>query len=320
MKLGPAFFWSLLLAATVSCSLRAVADDPQPQALKPVIFSGPLPDQETAPARPGSIQFDDPFRAPLSFNSKAGNSGPLPPPPVNNHRPAAEKKDWILMTPEEILGVKTPEQILGVESDATSSGKTPEQLFLDRQKRAEADSANGIGIGSFKDSSRWSATKEAKMGGPISDSPEGTFQNLSRILNADRSGNGLFPLNQNSGWVPAAQVLPSDPVQVAKHKADMDEFRALLGEETEKKVVTTPVNYYDSPAQKFKEGSASDPLFANPFGAGAKPMNSTLARPVAPAPLMEWSVPKKKVETPSWAPKPPPWLSQDPSAPVQRRF
>jgi len=322
MKLGPAYnFWSLLLAATVSCSLRAVADDPQPQALKPVIFSGPALNKETGPVQSDSIQFNDPFQAPLFFKSNKGeNSDPLPPPPVNNPRRAAEKKDWILMTPEEILGVKTPEQILGVEGDPSSRAKTPEQLFMDRQQLAEVGVTNGGGIGSFRESSRWSETKEAKMGGSISDSPDGTFQNLSRVLNADRPGNALFPLNQNSGWTPNAQVLPPDPVQLAKHKADMDEFRELLGEQTEKKVVATPVNYYDSPAQKFQASGASDALFANPFGSGARPLNSVGAKPVAPAPLIEWSAPKKKVETPSWAPKPPPWLSQDPSVPMQRRF
>jgi len=64
-------------------------------------------------------------------------------------------------------------------------------IVLDRQKRAEADSANGIGIGSFKDSSRWSATKEAKWAAQYRIRRR-TFQNLSRILNADGLGTGFF--------------------------------------------------------------------------------------------------------------------------------
>jgi hypothetical protein len=319
MKLGTAFFGSLLLVAPVSFSSLAVADDPKPPALKPVIFSGPAPQKESPLDQPGSIQFDDPFRAPLSLGKNSpGDSSPLPPPPVNNRRPA-DKKDWILMTPEEILGVKTPEQILGV--DANSSLKSPEERFLDRQHQAELGNTNGGGAGLFNDSLRWSSVKEGKMGGPASELPDGSFQNLNRILSADRPGSGLFPPSQSgSGWTPSAQLQPLDAVQVAKHKADMDGFRELLGEETGKKVVPAPIDYNDPEASRNRQNGATQPLFANPFAAAAKPLSSTEARPAAPAPLTEWAIPKKKVEIPSWTPKPPPWLSQDPNAPMQRKF
>jgi hypothetical protein len=325
MKSESAFFWSLLMAATVSSSLLAVAGDPQPQALKPVIFSGPAPDKESAPDQPDSIQLDDPFRAPLSFGKGKSDPTPLPPPPLNNSRPEANTKDWILMTPEEILGVKTPEQILGVENDADSSTKTPEQRFLDRQRQWDAGTTNGVGGGLFNDSTRWSGTKEfkeVKMTDQTSESSSGLFQNLGRILETDRPGEGLFQQNQNTGWTPAPQVRQMDSVAEAKHKADMDQFRELLGEQPERKVAATPVNYYDSPSQRAREGSGADPAFANPFGTSVKQLNMSVTKPVAPAPLTEWgSAAKKKVEAPpSWAPKPPPWLSQDPNTPLQRKF
>jgi hypothetical protein len=321
MKSGSAFYWSLLMAATFSSSLRAVADDSQPQALKPVIFSGTVPQKENAPDQPGSIQLDDPFRAPLSLTKNQSASVPMPPPPLNNPHSAADKKDWILMTPEEILGVKTPEQILGLDSADDSGKKTATERFLDRQDRWDAGNTNGSAAGLFNDSSRWSATKEVKLTDQTPGLPGGAFQNLSRILETDRPGDSLFQQNQNTGWTPVAPVRRADPAEEARHKADWDQFRELLGEQPERKIAATPANYYDSPAERSRDSSATDPLFSNPFGASVKPVTMTAARPMAPIALSEWGSNKKKVEAPpSWAPKPPPWLSQDPNAPMQRKF
>src|SRR5665213_1600659 len=51
------------------------------------------------------------------------------------------KKHWMLLTPEEILGIATPEKILGVTDSKQHPELSAEERFLDRQDRQPAAGA-----------------------------------------------------------------------------------------------------------------------------------------------------------------------------------
>lgn len=225
------------------------------------------------------------------------------------------------MSPDEILGVKTPEQILGVQSaeEAKSARETPEQQFLDRENRAEFSNTNGVAGGGLFSDSLWSKSYSTKPENS-SDQANNGFQSLSRVLNVDRSDNPFFQRNDNSAWSGSSQFSEPTPAQIAKQKADMDEFHVLLGDSPVKKADANSANGYDSAAQRARNASAIDPLLSNPYGTSYKPLADSAVKPVGVSPLSAWNTPvKKKTEAPSWAPKPPPWLSQNPQTINQER-
>jgi hypothetical protein len=130
------------LAALVTLGLSAAAQ-------QTIQFTKPV---ETDPAsKANAFLPETPRRDPASFNAPAplfGSSGPtanfddLPgsPPPAYPAANAAQwrkfldnKKNWTLMTPEEILGIptpETPEKILGVTSPDDDPGLSLTERYL----------------------------------------------------------------------------------------------------------------------------------------------------------------------------------------------
>ena len=316
MKSWPAISLVLVMAAW-SAGLPLVADDTQPApAAKSPVLSSPVEDTDQSDTR-----LDDlfPARSTVSlFGSDNSGSGPLPPPPPVNQRPDPAKSDWILMTPEEILGVKTPAEILHVQTSEQLDydRKSPEERFMDRDSAAAAGT-NGGGDGLVSGTS-WLQADDAKRNS-VDDSADSAFQNLKGMLTVDRSGNPFFQPVQSSGWSGTpAMVQPTD-AEKARQKADMDAFHALLGEAPEKKETTAPVNNYESEAQRARDASAVNPLLANPYGTTYRPLADSAVKPVGLTPLSSWNTVKKKSAPPAWAPKPPPWLTPGPESTIVQR-
>ena len=119
LKMLPAVF----LAATMVLSAGAQ------QSAQPVIFSSAQSDDNTpstlslAPQATEQPNLADKFRAPLPASNLnfPSDAGPLPQmpanPPADNERLQQileERRNWTLMTPQEIFGVTTPEEIMGL--------------------------------------------------------------------------------------------------------------------------------------------------------------------------------------------------------------
>lgn len=300
----------------------------------------PLPDFSGAPQSSSSV-FD--FGAPQMTE-------PLPRPqifqPSQQQRDAvAAKKDWILMTPEEILGVKTPEQMMGVtERDAAGREKklTPLERYWDRQNQNPAygpatngySPANALGQMNFLDSQNIQpAVNQENL--PAARTLE-TKSIWNQLLNsspdmdaARQAANAGSIWQKLMGTVPNASVISGpDPAKLA----DMERFRQLLGSAAPPSalpsslpVAAAPMNSLYAPAD-----STVDPILGelkvNPAGASFAPLSSGIGVPAGLGALPGLTAPRREASatttTPSSQLQNPPWVMNGPGlfTPPQRKF
>src|SRR5580658_3463646 len=167
------------------------------QAMQPIIFSS-AQNGDTTPSTPSLApqtaeqpNFVNVFQAPeadFNFNPPP-DTGPLPQMPPsssaqNQHlqKILEERRNWALMTPEEIFGATTPEKILGVqERDAAGQviELTQVERYLARQNQPQATATND-----------WQSGEAARnwdfSGDPEADrfNPDGTrMENSRQLLN-----------------------------------------------------------------------------------------------------------------------------------------
>ena len=289
--------------------------------------------QEQPAANPFSDNpnFADEVQAPSSLFGR-GPAAPLPPPQVISpdvNRVLQNRKNWALMTPEEILGVTTPEQILGVKKpeDLINGSLTPEQRFLRRQDAASAESNNQNNDASS--SARWSLTKNPDDSGSSDNSdllapPDSTgdspFVNFNRQMSSSAGKSPFGRPNGNGNWI-QAPVQTADSAKATKEQdAEMERFRRLLdpAETVNRPVAVMPGYKFDFPSSP---SAASDNPFAkkrpapSQYTSSLSAMENPFTRPVGltPLPGIATEAPKKAEAPPSWAPKPPPWMSQEPN-------
>lgn len=239
------------------------------------------------------------------------------------------KKNWTLMTPEEIMGVQTPENVLGIENSKDDQKLSPAEKFLARQNRQSAGMAtNGL----MRSDYAWSANSTADFFNRRDDQ--------SGLLKPDGGTDfkELRGINQAYKLAPASSLSGSDqqtsfagnnpfglPTPAAKATSDqlesMDRFRDLLepGSPPEKAAgassfVATPTAGH--PATTF--GGSSDslfqsPLVVNPVGHSFQPLSSDVSKPAGITPLggitRSQTPPVKKSALQA---KLPPWLSDSP--------
>src|SRR6185437_2717543 len=116
--MSPGFSNLLLILALSAVAVSARADETN-------IFSNPgtgLKDGADSPKNDSQRQLDTGnYNAPHHFFNNYSPSLPLPRPVFLGNQDAAaqdalnKRKNWMLLTPEQILGVQAPEDILGVK-------------------------------------------------------------------------------------------------------------------------------------------------------------------------------------------------------------
>ena len=125
-------------------------------AQQTIIFSKPsdLPANKANAFLPGIERRAGDYNAPHSLFNDYTPDFPLPKPVVfqNNNsasvREALDKrKNWTLLTPEQILGIQTPEQILGVPDKNRDKKLSLEEQFLLRESQTAAMSATNGRVG-----------------------------------------------------------------------------------------------------------------------------------------------------------------------------
>jgi hypothetical protein len=105
----------------------------------------------------------------------------------------------------------------------------------------------------------------------------------------------------------------------------MDQFRQLLepGVFPATAATLSPGRTAFSQPQTSSASDTTQPL-VNPFGASFTPLSSGIGKPVGlqPLPGVTRQTSTQPAITPSWAPQPPPWMSQTPQPFVipQRKF
>jgi hypothetical protein len=328
----------LLVIAMGAMVLSAAAQ----QSGQSIIFSAPqtddaqsatpslAPQNSQMPVLPGTLQ------APVSpFNYGAPNDPPALPPPQANasanqqmNKLLEERKNWALMTPEEIFGVTATEKLLQPpERDAMGREKNQTQLerYLDREDQLQAGSTNGWQ--NDKEDSPWNFSRDRDKANPFNTSRYGTddaAHNLDRLLNGRRNTDISPNQNGNVSWdsfsTPAQQTPEK---QNLEQMAAMERFRQLL-EPSPAPAAPSPDGGFFPVPNTVEDPNITQPDFVpNPAGTSFTPLTSGIGKPagLTPLPGIVTATPQP-VTVPAWTPQPPPWLLQGPQpfTMPQRKF
>jgi hypothetical protein len=292
-------------------------------------------------ATPSHRTSADAFNAPTSLlgdRNSAVNFDVLPGSPQPNPAAVANaaqwqkflenKKNWALMTPEEILGIPTPEKILGIPDPRDDSKMSAGERFLLRRDQQDfAGATNGL---RRPDSAFWrgdaggDSLRPGDLGyrppQPFDAALPGTAKNLSPLQEVNASSLASMNQKRDSTWgSPFGSPEPS-PKSTAEQLADRERFRALMEPPVpEKAPEAARFNYQPGAATFATLRSAST---ENPAGHSFTPLQSDIAKPTGIAPLSGVTGPRPTEKKPTSLVQPPPWLQDSSPAfkPVQRQF
>lgn len=322
--------FKLLLLATCFLPAAGMVVHAQQGGGQPIIFSSPGDTADSSAPSSIAVQPDnspkDTLQVPQSFAPDRATA--LPAPTVTyGSRPAMTeterlkkmlngRKDWVFMTPAEMLGVDNSKNALAVpDRDAAGNRKTltPAERYTERLNQSRMGYTNS----------------------PSGSSPGWDFSNYANNPAAMPNGNpNLISAPNNNGWLnnreadsawarltgPASsQPSPNSDQQ----KAVMEQFRQLL--ESSRPVPAARLETLTTPASSSKspwDAIASKPVM-NPAGATVAPLTTGIGVPTAVPALPVLGAPLPvKVEASPGAPQPAPWLFSGPQPGVipQRKF
>jgi hypothetical protein len=185
----------------------------------------------------------------VSFDPLPGTPGPQPVSPEDARRWQKildGRKNWTLMTPEEILGIHTPEEILGLPDPTGDDKFSQEERFLRRQERLSLAAATNSSYRRPDSYLRDDRSNPFRPPGaddlfarPGANQDPNSPKNFSRLLNS--SADALFGAKDKpvSAWSNPFDLPPPPPKATPEQLAGMERFRALMEPEA---VLEKPVN------------------------------------------------------------------------------
>jgi hypothetical protein len=305
-----------------------------------ILFSSPESDTvfsnmpSLAPKPPESLDFGSTLEAPPSFNF-SGPSVDTPLPmgvPVVSPAEALRmqelldrRKNWMLLTPAEILGATTPEKIMGVqERDAAGRPKnlTALERYTERRDQTPPVNTNINAFPTWNFSDKQPDTLNSIPGGL------GSPNNMAgSLLNPAPDNQTFAGQNGNNNWSKLFDSPSPSPVVTLAQQTDMDRFRQLLKPGSSSTAAAATPSLLSGikislPQTALSSGLGQSAL--TPVGASFTPLNNGIGKPAEMPKLPSiWSL--SLTSPPSaaaWAPQPPPWLSPTPQpfAIPQRKF
>lgn len=234
-----------------------------------------------------------------------------------------EKKNWTLLTPEEILGVPTAAKILGLP-DPNNDGLSVQERYLRRQERQRNFAATNSlrAAGSFAASDN--PFRKPNSGQPPfgQNAPNNYFGQAANSLtpaaeDAAAKAGGTF---WKSAFNPQPSVLNKSDLEAV---AAMERARAMMEPPPAVKPVATAIY---KPATPVRDPNMQAMQAYNPAGNSFRPVQDTVGRPTGILPLptvtgfrTQTSVPEKRKPLVNL----PPWLADDekpPTGPPVRKF
>jgi hypothetical protein len=333
-RLGLAALLALGLTAAAQQSIQFTRPANQDPTIKANSF---MPTSRTSPGA---------FNAPSSLfgggptaNFDVLPSGPSPiilnPNAAQWQKTLQDRKNWTLMTPEQILGVPTPESILGLVDPQEDPKLTPEERFLRREERqSEMLASNSL---HQADAMVWRTDEAGSVfGNPADSSP--FAQNPDHLLpGANVSGpnrglNSLFSASSRNGanndpapdptWTSAFGTPLPLPKPTQEQLAGMDRFRAMMEPPPPPEKTPGLAGYSSSPTPAPDPFLQPLPAF-NPAGSSFKPLENDIGKPTGLTPLAGLSGPPPAPPKPTPLVQPPPWMMpnspQNPTLP-QRQY
>jgi hypothetical protein len=249
---------------------------------------------------------------------------------------AAEKKNWALMTPAEIMGVQTPEKILGV-SDEKDRDQTAVDRYLERQQhgwkektnaparpyeRSRDNLANSDDL-MLKSSDLFPGLNQEKnehsSSGFFNDTPNQSSSSSDHSANNTRQPENVFQSAFHS-----SPVAVKTPAQIT---AD-EQFQRLLTPHSASAAGASRPMSGDAPLFSSAGSAAAQPQRINPVGASYVPLSSGIQTPEGIKPLPGLIEQKSLSTTPAsqdwWQSQAhlPPWMSAtpQPGSAAQRRY
>ncbi|HEU5396149.1 MAG TPA: hypothetical protein VFV81_03215 [Verrucomicrobiae bacterium] len=312
-------------AAAIALAARAQGD----AGTESIIFSSPQggsgPGPTVAPSRSPATASPTLGSTPELFSQPSPR---IVVPPPQNRPPQKSRDDWTLMTPAEILGVETPEKALKSAQqkayDRDREGRTPMERFLKRQSEAEMGLTNAAGVNAALgwDFSRLNKEQDLDESQPWNSGYNSTRREdfLRSSLNEWTANPSRKGDNVNFSGVKR----PPGPVSAQQANA-MSQLQQLLqsAEKSDALRQKAEAKAFSAVAAEPDPNLQPQPR-VNPAGQSFQPLESGITRPtgITPLPTATVSPVAPPVATPSWAPQPPPWVSQNPqplSIP-QRKF
>jgi hypothetical protein len=239
------------------------------------------------------------------------------------------KKNWTLMTQEEVLGISTPEQILGITDPKNDPKLSVEERYLQRQDRLAAagvtnalqrpDAASWHGDSPMDPFHRADAT--ARFAQTLGGSIPGAARNLNQLFNSNPDSSVDVNKKKDSAWANPFGMPEPLPKPTPEQLAGMDRFRALFEPAAPEKAPEAARFSYP-PAAAPDRNLQVLPAY-NPAGRSFSALESGIAKPtgITPLPGITGSrlTPAKKTAS---LVQTPPWLSDSPQVftPVQRQF
>ncbi|MGA2853936.1 MAG: hypothetical protein ABSE90_07395 [Verrucomicrobiota bacterium] len=341
--------WLFIVGATlaVACSTEAQRAGRRPG--QSIIFSsaddeGVSSNVPSLAAKPPELpDFVTTVQSPaMNFGAKS-QSDPLPEP----QRPAIsagqvqqmrrlldERKNWALLTPQEIFGLPTQEKILGVQDRNTFGQLKNETVvaeYYERQEQLRART-NGGNFGAADATPHWdlSGGRELQTESGVW-TPGGRVENsallMNQFLNGAPDSRASPAQSPKNGWPKPFNLPASSPGPTPEKLAAMEQFQQLLkprspsGDTAKASSLGSPIFSPSSTAFNPASGQQA----AVPVGASFTPLSSGIAMPAGVTTLPGLLGPTNTSApafAPEWKLQPPPWMSSAPQPGVipQRKF
>jgi hypothetical protein len=314
------------------------------QSSQPIIFSSPKTEEEATDRPLPSPDILQPgilpgtLQAPVTFFdlNPADDSLPVPVSPsisqqqLRMRKLLADRKNWTLMTPEEILGMEASGKMLQApERDALGREKdpTPLERYLERETRLRNGPTNDWSNDRVEQPRNFARDPDsANPPDYRRSSSADAARSFSQILNGQQTHDENADQNGNSSWETFSRPLPQAATKSdLQQLAAMERFRQLLNSSPADEAQPSSDNKFFPAPKPVMDPLLTQPDFVpNPAGASFTPLSSGIAKPTGLTPLpgaVTSLLPP--VATPSWKPQLPPWLLQGPQPfvmPQQKGF
>ncbi|HXI71950.1 MAG TPA: hypothetical protein VNN22_16460 [Verrucomicrobiae bacterium] len=317
---------ALVLSAAAQDSGQAIifstpkSDDTQ--AVTPSL----APQNSDLPTLPGTLLAPMP-----AFPSSSSLDGEQPLAPMYSSgqqrlkQSQEERRDWTMMTPEEIFGIKSTDKLLQPpERDAFGREKktTPMERFLERENQSRIGPTNSWR--NDRANSPWNLSHDEDNASQFARRPDGTAdpaQNLKRFLDSQQNRNVA---GNQDGKIDDqafdAFTTKKETEEKIEQLAAMQRFRQMLQPGS---APSTESRYFPAPKPVVNPNYTAPEFVPNPAGASFTPLSSSIGRPTGLTPLPgAFTTHPQPAVIPSWKPQPPPWVSQSgpPTAFPQQKF
>jgi hypothetical protein len=341
--------WAVVAGVALAAASPACAQNAGRRPGQAILFS-PTDDDDVSSNMPsltakppGSWEFANAIQSPAQGSVVTPETGLLPAPQLPAISPGQtrqlqqlldERKNWALLTPEQILNPPTQEKILRIEDrDAFGQPKNESVMmqYIERQDQLH-NRTNNVNPGPADPALRrgFSDSMEPQINQNYWNPAGGRSGNsglIEQIIDGTPNSRHDAAPPQKSIWQKSFNLPPPEPKPTQEQQDAMNQFQELLqphplsGGAAKASLFGATIPAAPTSAPK----PAPEQAPAIPMGASFTPLSSGVTMPAGLTPLPGLLGPTNTglpALAPEWKPQPPPWLSSAPQLDTipQRKF